>query len=276
MEANKNPTCSKIKNIYIESNIDINCKEDSAKSYKINSDKIGLKQLIKDYDKTRLEDKDLKEINKYLVKTKDKLALENIKLKEEIQKYKDEQIKKNNQIIQPSKEINLIIINKDETKKNLYEAIERLNEELKLKDKEIKFIKSIKDEALRQIIMNNVNLVLKDGKKESEEILTNLKKHNPKLYPNDDDNDDNDDKDNNQEEDRNSENIEVEDISMNQNLLNNNNNFNNNINNNESPVDRYIASKNNLANNQYNNIEDFKTQDVTENSRPVPFNNQTI
>jgi len=45
MEPNKNPTGQKIKNPYIESNIDINWNEDSVKSHqsKFDIDKIGLK-----------------------------------------------------------------------------------------------------------------------------------------------------------------------------------------------------------------------------------------
>ena len=50
-----------------------------------------------------------------------------------------------------------MIINKDKTKKNLYETIERLNEELKLKDEKIEFIKSIQEEATLQIMQNNIN-----------------------------------------------------------------------------------------------------------------------
>ena len=110
MEQKKNPTGQKKKNIYIESNIDINCNEDSAKSHQAKldkTDKIGLKELIKD----------LEEKNKYILKRKDNLAKENIDLKNELQKYKTEYNKKNNQAIQVSKEINLMIINKDETKK---------------------------------------------------------------------------------------------------------------------------------------------------------------
>ena len=93
MEINKNRIGSKIKNIYIESNIDINCNEDSANSHQGKLDKIGLKKLIKDFEEAKLQVKDLKERIKYLVKTKDKLALENTKLKEEIQKYKYEKKK---------------------------------------------------------------------------------------------------------------------------------------------------------------------------------------
>ena len=274
MEINKNRVGSKIKNIYIESNIDINCNEDSVKSHQAKldkTDKIGLKELIKDLDKYRLLVKDLEEKNKYILKRKDNLAKENIDLKNELQKYKTEFNKKNNQAIQVSKEINLIIINKDETKKNLYEAIERLNEELKIKDKEIKFIKSIQEEATRQIMLNNINSFLKDGTKESEELLANLKKHNPNLFS-----DDNDDSNDNSEEDKNSEineNNEIEDIFMNQNFSNNNNNINNN---NQRTVDDYIDSKTNSANNQYNNIEDIKTEDVTEKSNHISLNNQNI
>ena len=273
MEPKKNPTGQKKKNIYIESNIDINCNEDSVKSHQAKldkTDKIGLKELIKDLDKYRLLVKDLEEKNKYILKRKDNLAKENIDLKNELQKYKTEFNKKNNQAIQVSKEINLIIINKNETKKNLYEAIERLNEELKIKDKEIKFIKSIQEEATRQIMLNNINSFLKDGTKESEELLANLKKHNPNLFS-----DDNDDSNDNSEEDKNSEineNNEIEDIFMNQNFSNNNNN----INNNQRTVDDYIDSKTNSANNQYNNIEDIKTEDVTEKSNHISLNNQNI
>ena len=272
MEPKKNPTGQKKKNIYIESNIDINCNEDSAKSHQAKldkTDKIGLKELIKDLDKYRLLVKDLEEKNKYILKRKDNLAKENIDLKNELQKYKTEYNKKNNQAIQVSKEIDLIIINKDETKKNLYEVIERLNEELKIKDKEIKFIKSIQEEATRQIMLNNINSFLKDGTKESEELLANLKKHNPNLFS-----DDNDDSNDNSEEDKNSEineNNEIEDISMNQKFSNNNN-----INNNQRTVDDYIDSKTNSANNQYNNIEDIKTEDVTEKSNHISLNNQNI
>ena len=264
----------KKKNIYIESNIDINCNEDSVKSHQAKldkTDKIGLKELIKDLDKYRLLVKDLEEKNKYIVKRKDNLAKENIDLKNELQKYKTEYNKKNNQAIQVSKEINLMIINKDETKINLYEAIERLNEELKIKDKEIKFIKSIQEEATRQIMLNNINSFLKDGTKESEELLANLKKHNPNLFS-----DDNDDSNDNSEEDKNSEINEIneiEDISINQNFSNNNNNINNN---NQRTVDDYIDSKTNSANNQYNNIEDIKTEDVTEKSNHISLNNQNI
>ena len=275
MEPKKSPTGQKKKNIYIESNIDINCNEDSVKSHQAKldkTDKIGLKELIKDLDKYRLLVKDLEEKNKYILKRKDNLAKENIDLKNELQKYKTEYNKKNNQAIQVSKEINLIIINKNETKKNLYEAIERLNEELKIKDKEIKFIKSIQEEATRQIMLNNINSFLKDGTKESEELLANLKKHNPNLFS-----DDNDDSNDNSEEDKNSENNEIneiEDIFMNQNFSNNNNN---NINNNKQrTVDDYIDSKTNSANNQYNNIEDIKTEDVTEKSNHISLNNQNI
>ena len=69
MEPKKNPTGQKKKNIYIESNIDINCNEDSVKSHQAKldkTDKIGLKELIKDLDKYRLLVKDLEEKNKYI------------------------------------------------------------------------------------------------------------------------------------------------------------------------------------------------------------------
>ena len=51
---------------------------------------------------------------------------------------------------------------------------------------------------------------------------------------------------------------------------------NNNINNNQRTVDDYIDSKTNSANNQYNNIEDIKTEDVTEKSNHISLNNQNI
>ena len=57
---------------------------------------------------------------------------------------------------------------------------------------------------------------------------------------------------------------------MNQNISSNN------INNNQKTVDDYIDSKTNSANNQYNNIEDIKTEDVTEKSKPISLNNQNI
>ena len=52
---------------------------------------------------------------------------------------------------------------------------------------------------------------------------------------------------------------------MNQNISSNN------INNNQKTVDDYIDSKTNSANNQYNNIEDIKTEDVTEKSKTYFF-----
>ena len=51
---------------------------------------------------------------------------------------------------------------------------------------------------------------------------------------------------------------------------------NNNINNNQRTVDDYIDSKTNSAKNQYNNIEDIKTEDVTEKSKHISLNNQNI
>lgn len=51
---------------------------------------------------------------------------------------------------------------------------------------------------------------------------------------------------------------------------------NNNINNNQRTVDDYIDSKTNSAKNQYNNIEDIKTEDVTEKSIHISLNNQNI
>ena len=248
MEENKNSTASKIKNLYIESNIDINCNEDSVKSRQVKLDKIAVKELVKDLEENKVKVKKLEEKIKYLVKSKNKLALENTKLKKEIQKYKTE---KNNQIYQVSKEKNLILINKDVQKQKLYEKIERLEEELKLKENQIKFITSLQDEKVRQIIIKNGNLVLNGGKKESEIILAKLQKHNPNLNFG-----------------RNFENNEIKDIYINENLLNNNNK--------ESPVDKYNATVNNEANRQNNNIEDNKTEYGTQKSRPISFDNQNI
>ena len=44
--------------------------------------------------------------------------------------------------------------------------------------KKYKFIKSIQEEATNLIMLNNINSFLKDGKKELEELLANLIKHN--------------------------------------------------------------------------------------------------
>ena len=70
MEGNKNSLGSERKNIYIEANIDINIGKDSDKSHQSQLHKTGLNQLIRELENTKLQNKDLKDLNKSLVKTK--------------------------------------------------------------------------------------------------------------------------------------------------------------------------------------------------------------
>ena len=260
MEGNKNSLGSERKNIYIEANIDINIGNDSDKSHQSQLYKIGLNQLIRDLENAKLQIKDLKDLNKSLVKTKENLIKENNDLKKEIQIYKDEQDKKNNPKNLAVNEINLIIINRDETKEKLKEENKRLKEEIHEKNRKIETIEFFKNEALRQIIVISANRFLRNESPESKQILKTLQKHNPNLYF---DNEANQKEEEKSEEKKSEEEKPEEEKSEEESMRGN-------------PVDNYISSKNNEAKNQNNNIDDLKTEDDTANLKHIDFNEQHI
>ena len=267
MEGNKNSLGSERKNIYIEVNIDINIDKDSDKSHQSQLYKIGLNQLIRDLENANLQIKDLKDLNKSLVKTKENLIKENNDLKKEIQIYKDEQNKKNNPKNLAVNKINLIIINRDETKeklkeenKRLKEENKRLKEEIHEKNRKIETIEFFKNEALRQIIVINANRFLTNENPKSKQILKTLQKHNPNLYF---DNEANQKEEEKSEEKKSEEEKPEEEKSEEESMRGN-------------PVDNYISSKNNEAKNQNNNIDDLKTEDDTANLKHIDFNEQHI
>ena len=253
MKANKNSVGSERKNIYREANIDINIGKDSDKNHQSQLHKMGLNQLIKEFLNEKFKVKDFKDLNK--------------SLKKEIQIYKDEQNKKNNPKNLAVNEINLIIINRDETKeklkeenKRLKEENKRLKEEIHEKNRKIETIEFFKNEALRQIIVINANRFLTNENPKSKQILKTLQKHNPNLYF---DNEANQKEEEKSEEKKSEEEKPEEEKSEEESMRGN-------------PVDNYISSKNNEAKNQNNNIDDLKTEDDTANLKHIDFNEQHI
>lgn len=124
------------------------------------------------YEKVKLENTKLKEENK-------ELNLRNEQLEKEIQMYRDiiqnynaEKNKEKNQAIEQSaNDKNLIKPdNKDE----------RLKEIIKEKDREIDKLKFVNKEALRELMKLRLQ-DLKNGDEHDQEILKNILKHNPNL-----------------------------------------------------------------------------------------------
>ena len=260
MEKNKNSLGSERKNIYIEANIDINIGKDSDKNHQSQLHKTGLNQLIREWENAKLQNKDLKDLNKSLVKTKENLIKENNDLKKEIQIYKDEQNKKNNPKNLAVNEINLIIINRDETKEKLKEENKRLKEEIDEENYKIKKLEEINNDVLRQFVAINANKRLRNGTDESKQLLENLQKLDPKLCFDDNENQKEEEK---SEEEKSEEEKSEEEKSEEESMKGNS-------------VDHYISSKNTEAKNQNNNVDDLKTEDDTANLKRIDINEQHI
>ena len=173
MESNNNSTNAKNNNIYKNCNIDINQNSSSGSipNSESNSSKFRLIEKLK-YEKVKLENTKLKEENK-------ELNLRNEQLEKEIQMYRDiiqnynaEKNKEKNQAIEQSaNDKNLIKPdNKDE----------RLKEIIKEKDREIHKLKFVNKEALRELMKLRLQ-DLKNGDEHDQEILKNILKHNPNL-----------------------------------------------------------------------------------------------
>lgn len=131
------------------------------------------------YEKVKLENTKLIKENTKLKEEKKELNLRNEQLEKEIQMYRDiiqnynaEKNKEKNQTIEQSaNDKNLIKPdNKDE----------RLKEIIKEKDREIHKLKFVNKEALRELMKLRLQ-DLKNGDEHDQEILKNILKHNPNL-----------------------------------------------------------------------------------------------
>ena len=225
-------TNSKNNNTYKNCNIDINQNSSSGSipNSESNSSKFRLIQKYEKYEKyekVKLENTKLKEENK-------ELNLRNEQLEKEIQMYRDiiqnynaEKNKEKNQAIEQSaNDKNLIKPdNKDE----------RLKEIIKEKDREIHKLKFVNKEALRELMKLRLQ-DLKNGDEHDQEILKNILKHNPNLR------DDYVQEENNSESNESDEEPEEE----------SNMKFN--------KIDNCIHQKMESE----NNIEDMKTEDITQ------------
>ena len=178
MESNNNSTNAKNNNTYKNCNIDINQNSSSGSipNSESNSSKF---RLIEKYEKVKLENTNLKKENTKLKEEKKELNLRNEQLEKEIQMYRDiiqnynaEKNKEKNQAIEQSaNDKNLIKPdNKDE----------RLKEIIKEKDREIDKLKFVNKEALRELMKLRLQ-DLKNGDEHDQEILKNILKHNPNL-----------------------------------------------------------------------------------------------
>ena len=178
MESNNNSTNAKNNNTYKNCNIDINQNSSSGSipNSESNSSKF---RLIKKYEEVKLENTKLIKENTKLKEEKKELNLRNEQLEKEIQMYRDiiqnynaEKNKEKNQVIEQSaNDKNLIKPdNKDE----------RLKEIIKEKDREIDKLKFVNKEALRELMKLRLQ-DLKNGDEHDQEILKNILKHNPNL-----------------------------------------------------------------------------------------------
>lgn len=226
MESNNNSTNAKNNNTYKNCNIDINQNSSSGSipNSESNSSKFRLIEKYEKYEKVKLENTKLKEEKK-------KLNLRNEQLEKEIQMYRDiiqnynaEKNKEKNQTIEQSaNDKNLIKPdNKDE----------RLKEIIKEKDREIKKLKFVSEEALRELMKLRLQ-DLKNGDEHDQEILKNILKHNPNL------------RDDYVQEENNSESDEKPEEESNMKF---------------NKIDNCIHQKMESE----NNIEDMKTEDITQ------------
>ena len=233
MESNNNSTNAKNNNTYKNCNIDINQNSSSGSipNSESNSSKF---RLIQKYEKVKLENTNLIKENTKLKEEKKELNLRNEQLEKEIQMYRDiiqnynaEKNKEKNQAIEQSaNDKNLIKPdNKDE----------RLKEIIKEKDREIQKLKFVSEEALRELMKLRLQ-DLKNGDEQDQEILKNILKHNPNLR------DDFVQEENNSESNESDEEPEEE----------SNMKFN--------KIDNCIHQKMESE----NNIEDMKTEDITQ------------
>jgi len=178
MESNNNSTNAKNNNTYKNCNIDINQNSSSGSipNSESNSSKF---RLIQKYEKVKLENTNLIKENTKLKEEKKELNLRNEQLEKEIQMYRDiiqnynaEKNKEKNQTIEQSaNDKNLI---KPDNK------YERLKEIIKEKDREIHKLKFVNKEALRELMKLRLQ-DLKNGDEHDQEILKNILKHNPNL-----------------------------------------------------------------------------------------------
>lgn len=228
MESNNNSTNAKNNNTYKNCNIDINQNSSSGSipNSESNSSKFRLIEKYEKYEKVKLENTKLQEEKKELI-------LRNEQLEKEIQMYRDiirnynaEKNKEKNQAIEQSaNDKNLIKPdNKDE----------RLKEIIKEKDREIDKLKFVSEEALRELMKLRLQ-DLKNGDEHDQEILKNILKHNPNL------------RDDYVPEENNSESNEYEEPKEESNMK-----FN--------KIDNCIHQKMESE----NNIEDMKTEDITQ------------
>lgn len=181
MESNNNSTNAKNNNTYKNCNIDINQNSSSGSipNSESNSSKFRLIKIYEKYEKVKLENTKLINENTKLKEEKKELNLRNEQLEKEIQMYRDiiqnynaEKNKEKNQTIEQSaNDKNLIKPdNKDE----------RLKEIIKEKDREIDKLKFVSEEALRELMKLRLQ-DLKNGDEHDQEILKNILKHNPNL-----------------------------------------------------------------------------------------------